>query len=596
MGEVYRARDTRLDRLVAIKVASEHFSARFEREAHSVAALNHPSICALYDVGPNYLVIELVEGQSLAARIAQGAMPVDETLPITRQIAEALEAAHEKGIVHRDLKPSNVMITPDGKVKVLDFGLAKAALQASANQPADPETVPTITISSDGVVLGTPAYMPPEQARGTAVDKRADIWSFGVVLYEMLAGEPMFHGKTVSDTLAAVLRADLDFSRLPANAPRNIRQLLRRCLERDQKQRLRDIGEARIAIDSPETSPAALEGTRRGLPWLQWAAAALLGGLAAWGWLHTRPPVPHAVTRWTIPVTNLRPVASWVALSRDGSRLAYVQGAGALTHIALQMMDRFEAKPVQGTEGGLAPSFSPDGQWIVFQVNSKVGKIPVTGGTPTILCDGAPMLGTSWGEDNTILLSGGPGGGLSRVSAAGGAPQTLTSPDSKKGERFHLRPQWLPGGQAALFTIKGERIDQPARVAVLDLNKGGYRVLVDRGSDAHYVPTGHLVYERSGTLFAAPFDLKHLVLTGPEAPVVEGVSTWAGVGLADYAIADSGLLVYRPAGAEVGPLQWIDRKGTAHDAKAPPRNYSALRLSPDARYAAVEIPEANSAG
>ena len=588
MGEVYKARDTRLNRTVAIKISRAQFSDRFEREARAIAALNHPHICALYDVGADYLVMEFVEGHTLAELIGTARMPVEEALAIARQIAEALEAAHEKAIVHRDLKPANIKIAADGGVKVLDFGLAKAAEESTAGDAA---SSPTLTISPTraSMILGTAAYMAPEQARGITVDKRADIWAFGVVLYEMLTGKPLFTGETISDILAGVLRAEPDWSALPTDTPKAVRRLLGRCLERDRKKRLRDIGDARLELDeAPEAFHVAGPGRRRSpVPWV--VAAALAGGLIGWAWSRLRPaPAEPArpTSRWTavLPVSAV----SDVELSRDGTRMVYAgppEGAESLT---LRMLDRQEGKALIGTAGAVGPTFSPDGKWILYYEGEGLKKIPVTGGPPTLVCKAGNQRGRTWGDDDTIVF-GTIDGGLMRVSAAGGIPQKLTTPDRQKGETSHQWPHFLPGARAVVFTIATGTSYDAARIGVVDLEHGDYRTVMNGGSNGRYVPTGHLVFARAGKLFAAPFDARRLAATGPEVPVIEGLG--ASALAARYAISDSGLLVYPGTLASQADrsIDWVDRKGIRQTSAAPARPYVDIRLSPDGRRMAASI-------
>ena len=595
MGEVYRAHDSRLNRDVAIKTLPDAFAqdsnrlARFQREAQLLAAFSHPNIAAIYGVeeaqGTRALVMELVEGPTLAERITAGPIRLAEALAIARQIADALDAAHQKGIIHRDLKPANIKLTAEGQVKVLDFGLARALEEdPTASNPANS---PTLTLESTraGVILGTAAYMSPEQARGKAVDKRADIWAFGLVVYEMLTGRLAFEGETVSDTLAAVLRADIDWSLLPADTPPKVRRLLQRCLERDPKRRLRDIGDAWIEMEAPDEPTPAPHETQQKFPWLPWLAGALLAGAGlVWGWLHTAPAQPRPVVRWTYTQKDL---FALLALSPDGTRMVYSELAGNGTRLALRMMDQFDARPIPGSDGGTFSTFSPDGQWIAYLgfTESKLKKIPVTGGTPITLADGVSNFGLTWGDDDTIVFTGTRS--LMRVQAAGGAPQTLTTPDAKNGETAHHWPHFLPGAHALLFSIATGSISQ---VAVLDLKKGGYRVLVNDGSDASYVPTGHLVYVRGGTLFAVPFDLRRLAVTGSETPVIENVSSLvAGPSMGDYSFSNSGLMVYM-AGLQGGKtiLAWADRKGVMQPL-GEPQSWGTGRLSPDGRLVANEL-------
>jgi serine/threonine-protein kinase len=606
MGEVYRARDSRLNRDVAIKTLPADVAgdanrmARLQREAQVLASLSHPHIAAIYGLeeagGGRALVMELVEGPTLAERIAAsggGPMPLDEALAIARQIAEALEAAHEKGIVHRDLKPANIKLTVDNQVKVLDFGLAKA-YEPEAASGGNLTHSPTLTLEATraGVIMGTAGYMSPEQARGKPVDKRADIWAFGVVLLEMLTGKSIFEGETVSDTLAAVLRADIDWRQLPASTPPKVRRLLRRCLERDPKRRLRDMGDAWIEVDSPDepAAPVTAAAPAKGYRWLPWAAAAVLGGAGiAWGLLHHAPVPQRSPVHWTY---NKKEYVLLPALSRDGSRMALTEVYGNRIGLSLRMMDQADGKPIPGAEDMFYPEFSPDGQWIAAfagfnGANVKLKKIPVTGGTAITLADISTPYGLTWGDDDTIVYA--TGKNLMRVSSAGGAAQTIAAPDTKKGETALRTPHFLPGARALLFSVAGGSSSQ---VAVLDLKTGSRRILVANGQDASYVPTGHLVYARGNTLFAAPFDAGRLSVTGPEAPVVEGVSdNGAGGFLAEYAFADSGLLVYVQGSSGAGSktvLGWVDRQGQTQ-AISDPEMWGTGRLSPDGRRVANEI-------
>jgi len=580
--------------------------ARFRREAQALAALSHPNIAAIYgieeDRGVFALVMELAEGPTLAERIALGAVPLEESLHIARQITDAIDAAHQKAIIHRDLKPANVKITPEGKVKVLDFGLAKA-FESGPASAGDPATSPTLTMESTraGVILGTAAYMSPEQARGKPVDKRADIWSFGVVFYEMLTGHKAFEGEAISDTLAAVLRADLDWSRLPADTPFGVRRLLQRCLERDPNKRLRDIGDAWSDADSDKLrppEPAAIVAPPSKLRWLPWtiAALAVLGaGAIAWEWLHAPVPEPRTVTRsaWTIA----NPFVTHPAVSHDGTHLAYVIGDGNQPHLMLRTMDQLDGKPIPNTEYGFFPEFSPDGQWIAYLSYPppyKLKKIPVTGGTSITLCDVPDQSRLSWGADDTILF--GSPKGLMRVSAAGGTPRSLTTVNTKDGELSHSSPEFLPGGQAILFTIGTGASYDASRIAVLDLKTGAYHVLVNAGYGGRYVPSGHLVYLRGGTLFAVPFDLKRLAVTGSETPVVEGINSGASSG---YTFSDSSLLVFETGGQGDGTtLEWTDRKGVAQPLPEPPHNWGfSFEVSPDGKLVAGWIADnVNSSG
>src|SRR5215472_1564195 len=495
MGEVYRARDQRLGRDVALKVLPEAFAgdaqrmARFEREAKVLASLNHPNIAVLYGFeesnGTRALVMELVDGPMLAERIRQG--------PIAKQIAEALEYAHERGIIHRDLKPSNVKLTEDGQVKLLDFGLAKS-LEGETSQE-ELQNSPTLSAAATraGVMLGTAAYMAPEQARGKRVDRRADIWAFGCVLYEMLTGRNAFSGETISDILAGVIRAEPEWSSLPGSIPPRIRELLRRCLQKDVRHRLQAIGEARIAIEqamagTPEAGVEAADRPivpephwRHALPWIVaaagLAAALTLGAL----YLGTIRPEPHAVMRTSVllpeplgGVFSANP-GSPIAISPDGSRLVFVGApAGKPSQLYLRQLDQQTAAPIPNTEEATEPFFSPDGQWVGFFANGKMRKVSIHGGPGTPLCDAQIPHGASWITNEAIIYAPDLGSGLMRISPAGGAPQTLTNPNTKEKELSHRWPQLLPGSKAVLFTIQlmTQASYDDARIAVLSLQTG----------------------------------------------------------------------------------------------------------------------------
>src|SRR5215472_6087740 len=630
MGEVYRARDKRLGRDVALKVLPETFArdaqrmARFEREAKVLASLNHPNIAALYGFeesnGANALVMELVEGPMLAERIRQGPLALEEALPIAKQMTEALEYAHERGIIHRDLKPSNVKLTADGQVKLLDFGLAKA-LEGEKTEE-DLQTSPTLSAAATraGVMLGTAAYMAPEQARGKRVDRRADIWAFGCVLYEMLTGRSTFSGETISDILAGVIRAEPDWSFLPGSIPPRIRELLRRCLQKDVRHRLQAIGEARIAIEqamagTPEAGVEAADRPivpephwRHALPWI--VAAAGLAAALVLGSLYLRnvQPEPHAVMRTSVllpeplgGVFSANPGAP-IALSRDGSQLVFVGvPAGKSSQLYLRQLDQQTAAPIPNTEEATEPFFSPDGQWVGFFANGKMRKVSIHGGPGTPLCDAQIPHGASWITNEAIIYAPDLGSGLMRISPAGGAPQTLTKPNTKEKELSHRWPQILPGSKAVLFTIQlmTQASYDDARIAVLSLQTGKWQTLFDGGSYARYVPSGHIVYAHAGALMAVPFDLVNLQVMGPAAPAQEGVITTAATsGGAEYDIADSGLLAYVPGSARPPEraLVWVDRQGIAKELPAPLNTYVTPRISPDGKLLAVQVQSAGAQG
>ncbi len=609
MGEVYKARDTRLGREVAIKVLPEGFArdperlARFEREARLLASLNHPNIAAIYGFehveGIPFLVLEYVPGE-----ILKGPLPLEETAAIARQVTEALEHAHDKAIVHRDLKPANIKITPQGKVKVLDFGLAKAFLDE--REPTGGPQSPTLSLAATraGVILGTAAYLSPEQARGRGVDRRTDIWAFGCVLYEMLAGKQAFPAETISDAIAGILAREPDWSALPAATPERVRELLRRCLEKDLERRLRHIDDARFQLEEAEPSlalpaPPALKPPR----WKQvlpWALAGVAIAIAAWSVRPAPKPVPRPLMRFSIDQPGERVGA--LALSRDGARLAFTHATGGQRTggpIYLRALDQPDAKPVPGSDGGWNPFFSPDGQWLGFIADGKLKKVSVAGGGVISLCDAGNFpLAAVWGPDEHIVFTTAARTGLSRVSASGGVPQVLTTLDKAKGETTHRPSDALPGGRALLFTIGtgeagsgGPPTPQNAHVAILDLRTGQRRTLIQGAVAAAYVPTGHLVYfAQERFLFAAPFDLDRLQVTGPGIPILEGVGAQPGA-YREFAFSDSGVLVYLPTAleADASALMWVDRKGTVQPLAAPPRLYHTVALSPDGQRVAVAI-------
>jgi len=605
MGEVYRARDAKLGRDVALKVLPQAFArdadrmARFQREAKVLASLNHPNIATIHgleDSGSTHaLVMELVEGPTLADRIRQGPIPVDEALKIAKQICDALEYAHERGIVHRDLKPANVKVTNDDAVKVLDFGLAKA-LEGDASS-IDISTSPTLSrmATQQGVLLGTAAYMSPEQAKGKSVDRRADIWAFGCVLYEMLTGKQVFTGETVTDTLAAVIKEEPDWSRLPKGTPMRVRVLLQRCLQKDPKQRLRDIGDARISLDevlsgAPDPSlggPApqiSAAPWRRALPWALGFLAAAITGVAVWT---LKPSPSKPVTRTAINLPPGQRLAGFgdlaLAISPDGSQLAYVattEGAGGETRrIYLRRMDSLEANPIPGTEGAVDPFFSPDGQWLGFFAGGKMQKISVNGGAAQTLADDSTPEGASWGSQGTIVFSHGAQF-LQQVSDTGGIPQQLTH--IEKGEIGHIWPEFFPGGKAVAFE------GGPGIVAQA-IGASERRNLTQGGASPRYLSSGYLIYALAGNLMAVPFDLRRLELKGTPVPVVQDVMQRQAPAPAQYSVSATGSLVYVAGSAQASQskLVWVSRSGGEQPLPAPARDYGVLRLSPDGRSVAL---------
>jgi serine/threonine-protein kinase len=585
MGEVYKARDTKLDRDVAIKVLPASFAqdperlARFEREAKVLASLNHPNIAQIYGIEDRALVMELVPGESL-----KGPLPLETALNYARQIADALEAAHEKNIIHRDLKPANIMITPAGVVKVLDFGLAAVAQPSDSS---DPVNSPTLTISPTraGMILGTAAYMSPEQARGKPVDKRADIWAFGVVLFEMLTSKPLFEGETVSDTLAHVLTKEPDLNQVPPQ----VRRLLKKCLEKDPKNRLRDIGDANGLLEETPTAPSRSQ--------LGWIVAAVLAVVAAGAsviaWRATWPaekplkPLVRLDVDLGPGVSLTAPYGTAAILSPDGTRLVYVSQGRLFT----RRLEQSKATELAGTEGGYAPFFSPDGQWVAFYAQGKLKKISVEGGAAIDLCNAAALLGGSWGEDGNIIAAiQNPSMTLMRIPSAGGEPSPAT--ELAPGEFLHRWPQILPGGKAVLFTVaRTLNAFDGANIEVMSFAGHNRKTLVRGGTFGRYLPSGHLVYINGGTLFAVPFDLDRLEVHGTPVPVLEEVEYSSALGFAQLDVSRTGTLLYRSGGTRGGPVtvQWMDPTGYTQSLLAKPGFYLRPRLSLDGNRLAIDI-------
>jgi Tol biopolymer transport system component len=640
MGEVYRATDSHLKRAVAIKVLPADVAgdadrlARFQREAEVLAALNHPNIAGVYGLEKTpeltALVMELVEGEDLSVPIARGPIALADALPIAKQIADALEAAHDQGIVHRDLKPANIKLRADGTVKVLDFGLAKVLDPAGASS-TDAMNSPTLTARATqlGMILGTAAYMAPEQARGKTVDKRADIWAFGVVLYEMLTARRAFEGEDVSHTLANVIKDDADWQALPAEVPAVIRHLLRRCLEKDPRRRLRDIGEARVTLDDPASAvPATSERVtagessarpslwRRALPI---AATALIvgtiAGVLSWRLQPAPPPAP-TVTRFPIVLpadqTMTRPNERAIAVSPDGTRIVYV----ANRQLYLREMGDAEARPIPGTSvDPTVPFFSPDGQSVGFASarDRQLEKVPITGGSPVALCRIQDLpFGASWAGDT--ILFGAPGAGLVRVPANGGDPEVVVK--TEVADRADS-PQMLDQDRLMFSLARGfdpDRWDQ-GEIVVQSLATGERRVVLRGGGAARFIPTGlssqslagrsrgHLVYAVGNTLRAVPFDLEGLEVLGPAVPVVERVaragSPGVQSGVAQYDVSATGTLAFVPGvssdAGELRSLALVGLDGSVQHIPVPPQPYIHPRLSPDGRQMAVAIDDGRNA-
>ena len=578
--------------------------ARFQREAQVLASLNHPNIAQIHGLedseGTRALVLELVEGPTLEDRIKQGPIPIDEALPIAKQIAEALEAAHEAGVIHRDLKPANIKVREDGTVKVLDFGLAKAL---DTTPEGDPSQSPTLTAAATqmGVIMGTAAYMSPEQAAGKPVDKRGDIWSFSVVLFEMLTGQRLFTGETVSHVLAKVLDRELDFSALPTPTPAPIRRLLRRCLERKPKRRLTDIGEALSYLEESAGAPAQEPSGRPLAPvvqptgWRQaWPLAVaasvvvgLLTGLAMWSLGNAGSAEPQAVTRATITLPSSQQLEQApghvLVLSPDASTLVYIGISEGEQQLYRRPLNQLDPVAIPGTQDASEPFFSPDGEWVAFRSGLAMKKVALRGGPAVTLCE-CPYRGATWTDNDTIVF-GGPNSGLMEVSAGGGEPRSLA--ELQEGEVEHRLPEVLPGGRAVLFTVVTA---EGSHVAVQALDTVERRTLAD-GTDPHLLSTGHLVFGRGGSLWSAPFDRNRLDLTSEPVPILDGVAMRATAGV-QAAFAGNGLLVYvRGAATELfeRTVVWVDRMGNEETLPLPLGAYTNPRLSPDGTRLAVSV-------
>jgi Tol biopolymer transport system component len=641
MGQVYRARDTKLNRDVALKILPDAFAsdpdrlARFTREAQTLAALNHANIAHIHGLeetgGVRALVMELVEGEDLAQRIARGAIPVAEAVSIARQIAEALEAAHEQGIVHRDLKPANIKVKADGTVKVLDFGLAKA-LQPSGSDGASGLTQsPTITtpaMTMRGVILGTAAYMSPEQARGKAVDKRADIWAFGCVLFEMLTGVQAFGGETISDVMANLLARDPSWTALPASTPASIRRLLARSLERDPKRRLHDIADARLdieeALDHPRGSvidpasqaPSPSSSATLTVVGLVALVALLVGTVGTFLILRGRGGLAAAapeVVRFAVtlpPEATLSPIAPAAVLSPDGRHLVIVGredptdvGSNALF---LRAASDITPRKIRGADRSMRPFFSPDGRWIGFFRfdGNTLMKIPLEGGAPETIArvngtGDQTIQGADWGTDGTIVFAqrSGTSGfmGLSQVPASGGTPTELLSPDLARGEEYGW-PQWVPGGEYVLFSINKQ--DGQHAVAILSIKTRQKRVLVENAAYGRLTPAGHLLFVRGSDLLATSFHAPWLEISGESTIVQPGIGYQGGSASADFTVAaasGAAAMIFRdPAFQDPSSFVWVDRQGRVAPTSAPERGFRQPRLSPDGQRLLVDIRDARS--
>ena len=617
MGEVYRARDTRLNREVAVKVLPDLFArdperlTRFTREAQALASLNHPNVAQIYgivDVPPeggnrtsgSCLVMELVDGEDLAQRLARGAIPVDDAIPIALQVASGLEAAHERGIVHRDLKPGNIRLATDGTAKILDFGLAKA-MNDDAGAAADPLNSPTFTSPATqlGVILGTAAYMAPEQARGRPVDKRADIWAFGCVVYEMLTGKRPFGGETVTDALASIVKEDPAWSALPPDTPAALRELLRQCLVKDPKQRLRDIGDARIVLERLISNPArepviALPSPvargRRNVVAIAVGVVAVAAAASVTTWLLTRsvslspPPVARFVTPLPIDALPVRAGGAGIAFAPDGTSVVYAAQPALTSAPALfrRRLNSLDVERIPNTEGATAPFFSPDGRWIGFFAGTAVMKVSVDGEGLAKICDRTRFSRASWGAGDVIVLgtsqihSNGP---LATVAASGGTPTDLTA--LKADETAHQVPHFLPDGRHIVFSAIGPTRSE---LAVVPIGGGEHRLLGIEGSGASFVPPGHLLFARGRTLFTVPFDTRAARASGNPTQVLNDAGVFSGaahVWIPMAALDKAGSIAYLNKGGTLSTVRWIAPASAS--VPVPETDYRTPKLSPDGR-------------
>jgi len=608
MGEVFRAVDVNLGRAAALKVLPASLAtdpdrlARFEREAQTLASLNHPNIAQVFGFEKGEgsfraLAMEFVEGPTLADRIGGVPMPIDDVIPIAVQIADALESAHDHGIIHRDLKPLNIKVRPDGMVKVLDFGLAKAiapSSDSSAGLSAHSPTITTPAMTHAGVILGTASYMSPEQAKGRVVDRRTDIWAFGCVLFEMLTGKRAFSGDDVSDVVVAILRDEPKWAALPTMTPPHVRSLLRRCLQKDPRKRLPHIGVARLELAEPalvpvETPPPA---PRQRLMWRLAAAAVIAAavGLPSWMLWSRRTPTPATPVRLLVDLGPYTLVGS-PALSPDGQTLAFVgrpitETLGASLYV--RSFQRLDAELLDGTAGAQQPFFSPDGRWIAFFADGMLKKVSTQGGAVITICEALGQRQGSWVDEDVIVFA--TSAGLSRVPAAGGTAVVFASVTS--GEPPPFSPQVLPRRRGVLYSAAVSADPSAGMIFVRDLDGGAAKELVDGGRSPRYVESGHLTFVRRGTLFAVPFDLDALEVKGEPVPVVEGVFQLQFNAAAAVAISASGTLAYQPGAVSAlrqAPVMWLKQAGPLTTLRAAPSAFAFPRFSPDGRRLALSI-------
>jgi serine/threonine-protein kinase len=617
MGEVYRSRDTKLNRDVAIKVLPHLFAddaerlARFTREAQTLAALNHPNIAGVHGIeessGVRALVMELVDGEDLSTIMARGAMPVADVLPIARQIADALEAAHDAGIVHRDLKPANIKVRGDGMVKVLDFGLAKAA-GPERSHGSDPSHSPTLTARATqmGMIIGTAAYMAPEQARGRPVDRRADIWAFGVIVYEMLTGRRAFEGEEISDVLASVLRQEIDWTALPADTPPAVRRLLRRCLEKDPRKRLSAIGDARLELDEPaddsvSSRPAPLATRalwRRALP-LAGTAFVTAAAMLVVSTFRAPPSVVPEVVRFSLALDGVSsprifrsPSRTDFVFSSDGRTLVYTSPTSVgRRFLAIRRLDQQHTTTIAGSENAGGPFMSPDDKWVGFldPSGSYIRKVPVAGGSPVIVAQASQIVSSAtWLTDGTIVY-GVERGGLFAVQDDAGTSRQLTTLDAAAGDTAHIWPSAVPHARAVIFvTASGDPL-RSGKLAVLDVTTGRVERSDLMGTSPRVLPTGHVVYAAAdGALQIAPFDAKRLRFTGPPASLPDRIGMKSS-GAAAFDVGPHGRLAYSVPGVQDRTLVWVNRTGVETPAGAPPRAYYYARVSPYGARLSLDI-------
>jgi serine/threonine-protein kinase len=618
MGQVFQAEDDRLHRHVAIKILPPEWRgdpdrlARLEREAHALAQLEHPNVAAIYGLEEStpegevkaipYLVMQYAEGDTLAGRLAHGPIPVDEAVAIGLQIASALEAAHDKGIVHRDLKPANIVLDADGKVKLLDFGLAKAFGTDSGSLPADIAASPTgVEGTRAGLILGTAGYMSPEQARGKTVDRRTDVWAFGCVMFEMLTGQATFPGETVTDVLGAIVRSDPDWTSLPANTPPSVRGLVERCLRKDITHRIQSIGDVRIALEEYKDRPAATApaasapSPRRKLAFVPWAIAAIsLVGTPAVLLLRPPPPDP-AVGRFSIALGSnpLRDSLASVALSNDGRQLAVVQTAGSTnTLLTIRAIDQLSSTPITGLPNLYNPFFSPDGKWIGFVSPTALFKAPATGGTPIQLVEVTRSRGATWTDTGEIIVAPTPASALARVSADGGQLVPLTTLDSTRGEVTHRWPQYVTGHNVVIFTAHNSIAEfDSASIDAFNLKTNQRKTLYKGGAFGRYLATGQLAFVTKGVVYAVPFDVDRLEVTGSPLPITPEIGYAPTEGAAQFAVSNTGLAVYRGGRVDTETFEalWVDQRGASEGLWDGSRTYAEPRISPDGTKVAFMV-------